>query len=160
MIQIGHTLPSAEVFSLSLEPLNLAQITQGQTTVLLFFPAAFTRVCTAELCNFRDSLTLYQDLGAQVLGLSVDTPYSLKVFAEQLGLSYPLLSDFNRQAIRALDIVHPQLRGLQEVAKRAAYVIDGQGVVRYVWVGEHLGLEPPYDEVAQAVREIQQREQP
>lgn len=155
MLNLGSAIPSAQVIDSTLETLNLAQYALGQPTVWLFFPAAFTRVCTTELCTFRDSLADYDRLGARVVGLSIDTPYSLQIFAQQLGVSYPLLSDFNREAIRAFDVVLPELRGLREVARRAAFVSDARGIIQYIWVGEVPALEPPYEEIAQAVSRLQ-----
>jgi peroxiredoxin len=154
MLAPGSSIPSAQVILPSLETIDLAQYALGQPTVWLFFPAAFTRVCTTELCTFRDSLSDYDRLGARVVGLSIDTPYSLQIFAQQLGVSYPLLSDFNREAIRAFDVVLPELRGLREVARRAAFVSDAQGIIHYVWAGEVPATEPPYQEIAQAVSQL------
>ena len=154
MLAIGSSIPSAQVILPTLEVVDLAQYALGQPTVWLFFPAAFTRVCTTELCTFRDSLSNYDQLGARVVGLSVDTPYSLQIFAQQLGVSYPLVSDFNKEAIRAFDVVWPELRGLREVAQRSAFVSDAQGVVRYTWAGEVPAMEPPYDEIAQAASKL------
>src|SRR5436305_2051937 len=94
----------------------------GKPVVLAFFPAAFTSTCTAEMCTFRDSLARFNDLDAQVYGISVDMPFTLKVFGEQNGLTFPLLSDANREAIRAFDVVWPKLAGVvNDVATRAVF---------------------------------------
>ncbi len=153
-IGIGEKLPHATVFDRELNPVDLAEYGRGKPLVLLFFPGSFTSVCEKELCTFRDQMARYNELGAQVVGISTDTPFCQAAFAEKNGITYPLLSDFNKEAIRAFGVVLPELKGLKELAQRAAFVVDGDGVVRWAWVAEHPGLEPPYDEVARAVAEI------
>ena len=128
----------------------------GKPLVLAFFPAAFTGVCTTEMCTFRDSLARFNDLDAAVYGVSVDLPYSLKEFAEKQKLTFPLLSDANRQAIRAFDIVWPKLAGvIENAATRSVFVIDGKGQVVYRWVAEAQKQEPLYDAVLEAVKQAQ-----
>ncbi len=153
-IQVGDRVPHATVFDKDLNPVDLAEYGRGKPLVLLFFPGSFTSVCEKELCTFRDQMRLYNELGAEVVGLSVDTPFCQAAFAEKNGLAYPLLSDFNKEAIRAFGVVLPELKGLKELAQRAAFVVDADGVVRWAWVAENPGLEPPYDEVAAAVRSL------
>ena len=132
------------------EKVALRDMAEGKTTVLVFFPAAFTGVCTTEVCTFRDSLARFNAVQAQVAGVSIDTPFTLDVFAQQNSLTFPLLSDANREAIRAFDLVWPDLGGVREVAKRAVIVLD-RGEVIYRWVGDNPGQEPKYDEVIAAV---------
>jgi peroxiredoxin len=120
----------------------------GKPLVLAFFPAAFTSVCTKELCRFRDSVSRLNGLDAQVYGISIDLPMTLKAFAEQNGLNFPLLSDCNREAIRAFDVVWPLLSGVvRDTANRAVIIVDGEGTIVYRWVAEEPGNEPPFDEV-------------
>jgi peroxiredoxin len=120
----------------------------GTTVVLAFFPAAFTSVCTAELCSFRDSLARLNDVKAKVYGISVDLPMTLKVFAEQNRLNFPLLSDCNREVIRAFDVVWPLLSGVvRDTANRAIIVVDATGEVVYRWVAEAPSNEPPLEAV-------------
>lgn len=125
----------------------------GKTVVLAFFPAAFTGVCTKELCTFRDSLAAFNDVGASVLGICVDAPFSNAAFAEKNGLNFPILSDYDRKAVRAFDIAHDDFAGMAgyTAAKRSVFVIDGEGVIRYAWVAPNPGVEPSYDEVKAAV---------
>ena len=153
-LKVGDKVPHATVFDRELNPVDLAGYGRGKPLVLLFFPGAFTSVCEKELCTFRDSLAQYANVGAEVVGLSVDTPFCQAAFAEKNQLPYPLLSDFNKEAIRAFDVVLPELKGLKELAQRAVFVVDEDGVIRWVWVGENPGLEPPYDEVAAAVARL------
>ncbi len=124
----------------------------GKKIVLLFYPGAFTGVCDKEMCNFRDSLSAYNSLNAQVIGISVDSPWANKAFAEHYKLTFPLLSDYDRTVIKQYGIVFEGLGGLKgyTVAKRAVYIINDKGVVTYAWVGDSPGVEPPYDEVKKA----------
>lgn len=130
---------------------TVRDLAKGKTTVLVFFPAAFTGVCTTEVCTFRDSMARFNAVQAQVAGVSIDTPFTLDVFAQQNGLTFPLLSDANREAIRAFDVVWPDLDGVRETASRAVIVLDRGGDVVYRWVGDNPGQEPKYDEVITAV---------
>lgn len=124
----------------------------GKKTVVVFYPGAFTGVCTKEMCTFRDSLSKFNEMNAQVVGISVDSPYANKAFAHQNNLQFPLLSDFNRAAVQAYSIVLENFGGLTgySVAKRSVFVLDKNGIIRYVWVSDDPGVEPNYDEVARA----------
>lgn len=98
-------------------------------TVLLFFPLAFTGVCTSEMCSVRDSLSQYDEVGAKVYGISVDSPFTLEVFAQREKINFPLLSDFNKEVTAAYDVLCPELAGLKGVSKRSAFVIDENGTI-------------------------------
>ena len=102
----------------------------GKNLVLAFFPAAFTSVCTKELCHFRDSLGTLNKANAVVYGISVDTPFTLKEFWKQQQLNFPLLSDFNKDAIAKYDVVNPDMGGLKGISRRAVFVIDQSGTIR------------------------------
>ncbi|NCI45716.1 redoxin domain-containing protein [Sediminibacterium soli] len=106
---------------------------QGSNIVLLFFPLAFTSVCTAELCSVRDNISLYNQADARVFGISVDSLYTLGRFKAEQQLNFPLLSDFNKEASRAFGVLYDTFPSfeMQGVSKRAAFVIDKQGIVRY-----------------------------
>ncbi len=104
----------------------------GKIVVLSFFPAAFTRVCTEQVCDSRDDMAFYNDLGAVVIGISVDMPFSLKAFKEKHEINYELLSDFNKLTIHEYDMYHSNfILGLKGVAKRGVVVIDKNGLVAY-----------------------------
>lgn len=150
-IQVGDPLPDVTVYNTSAEALSLAQLVQGKPLVLLFFPAAHTRVCEKELCTFRDGLAEYSQLGVEVYGLSVDTPWTLGAYAKTLGLAFSLLSDYNREATRAFGL-EISLRGLPGFSQRAAYVVDATGRIAWAWVAEVPAQEPPYEAVAAAVK--------
>ena len=153
--QVGQKAPDFTLVDTALKPRSLKDF-QGKTTVLAFYPAAFTGVCTKEMCAFRDSLSQLNSIGAQVVGISTDTPFSNKAFAEQNGLNFPLLSDYNRETIKAYGIAFPDLAGLKglTVAKRSVFVLDKQGTVKYAWVSEDPKKEPDYTEVARVAQAI------
>jgi peroxiredoxin len=102
-----------------------------KNTVLLFFPAAFTSVCTAELCDISAGLGQYSKLNADVIGVSVDTPFAQEAWAQKEKIGITLASDLNKEVIRKYDVVFPMLAGVGDTAARAAFVIDKQGVVQY-----------------------------
>ena len=109
----------------------------GKNVVLLFVPLAFTGVCTQELCEISAGINAYQELDAQVLGISVDSPFSLNAWAEKEGIEIPLLSDFNKEVSAGYGAQHEDLLGFKGIAKRSAFVVDGQGIVRYAWVSDN-----------------------
>lgn len=151
-LQVGDRVPEVVLVGPDRQAVRLTSLL-GQPLVLAFFPAAFTPTCTREMCTFRDDLRHFQDLGARVVGISVDLPFSLKAFADQLGLNFPLLSDYGRQAVRAFGVEDPRpFAGLfPGLARRAVFVVDPEGRVVYRWVSEDPKVEPPYPEVQQAV---------
>lgn len=134
-IEIGQQAPDFALKGTQGDaPVRLADFHGKKNVVLLFFPFAFSPVCTTEMCSLRDSFAQYGKLNAEVLGLSIDSPFTLAAWARQEGLPFSLLSDFNRTTSRAYDVLYEDLMGLQGVSKRAAFVIDKQGVVRYAEV--------------------------
>ncbi len=151
-LQVGDRVPEVVLVGPDRQAVRLTSLL-GQPLVLAFFPAAFTPTCTREMCTFRDGLRHFQGLGARVVGISVDLPFSLKAFADQLGLNFPLLSDYGRQAVRAFGVEDPRpFAGLfPGLARRAVFVVDPEGRVVYRWVSEDPKVEPPYPEVQQAV---------
>jgi peroxiredoxin len=121
---------------------------KGKNVVLLFFPAAFTGTCTKELCQTRDDIAFYNGVNAQVFGISVDMPFSLNKFKAEQQINFPLLSDFNKDAITAYGSVYDNwIMGLKGVAKRSAFVVDKAGVVRYAEVLEDATKIPDFDAV-------------
>jgi peroxiredoxin len=129
---------------------------KGKNVVLAFFPGAFTGTCTTEMCALRDRMNRFNSLNAQVLGISVDPPFSQKVWAENNGLNFPVLSDFNRQAVNLYGIPLQDLAGMEGyvAAKRAVFVLDKGGVVRYKWEAPAPGNEPLYDEIEEALGKL------
>ena len=102
-----------------------------KNTVLLFFPLAFTSVCTKEMCDLTAGLNAYQGLGADVIGISVDSPFAQEAWAQKEKIGVTLASDLNKTVIKSYNVVFPMLAGVGDTAARAAFVIDKQGVVQY-----------------------------
>ena len=128
----------------------------GKKLVLAFFPGAFTSTCTKEMCTFRDSIARLSELKAQVVGVSVNDPFSNKGFAERNLLTFPLLSDYNREVVRLYGIELKNFAGLQgySVAQRSVFILDKDGIVRYRWVSDDPGKEPNYNEIESALAKI------
>ena len=150
-MDVGANAPAVTLFGPARSRVELRDYIGRQPVVLLFFPLAFTSTCTAELCAVTEDYAAYSDLGAQVFGISVDSPHTLARFAAETGAAFPLLSDFNREAIRAYDVVRPDLGGLREVAERVVFVIDADGTIRHVWQGEHPGVMPAFEGIKAAL---------
>jgi peroxiredoxin len=154
MLKVGDKAPNFKLLDTETNPVELSSF-KGKNVVLLFFPFANTGVCTKELCTFRDSLAQYNNLNAQVLAVSVDSPFSLGLWKEQQRFNFPLLSDFNKEAIKAYDTIFevfgPGKFDFKGVAKRSAFVIDKDGIIRYAEVLPTPGEEPNYTAVSKAL---------
>jgi peroxiredoxin len=135
------------------QPVTLSE-QRGKPVVLAFFPAAFSSVCQKEMCTFRDSMARLGTANAQVYGVSVDTFFTLKAFQDQQKLNFPLLSDFNKQAIRDYGVFNEDMIGLKGIAKRAVFVIDKDGIIRHREVLEDARNEPNYDKVFAALASL------
>lgn len=146
----GFSLYNTEKQKVSLEDFK------GQNLVILFFPMAFTSTCTAELCSMRDNLATYNALNTAVVGVSVDSPFTLGKFKEEQKLNFPLLSDFNKEASQAFGAYYENfVLDLKGVSKRAAFVIDKEGVVRYAEVLESAGDLPDFESVKKTLTSLQ-----
>jgi peroxiredoxin len=129
---------------------------KGKNLVILFFPMAFTSVCTKELCSVRDNLSMYNDLNAAVVGISVDSPFTLGKFKAEQQLNFPLLSDFNKEASQAYGAFYETfVLDLKGVSKRAAFVVDKEGTVRYAEVLESAGDLPNFEAIKQTLNTLQ-----
>lgn len=145
----SFTLPAFDKQMVSLEDFR------GKNVVLIFFPAAFSGVCTAEMCAMRDDISAYQNLDAQILAISVDLPYSLGKFREEQNLNFPLLSDFNKEVSKAYGAMYENwILGLHGVSKRSAFVIDKEGIVRYAEVLDNAGELPNFEAVRNVLGEL------
>ena len=149
---VGTKAPDFTLPNQDRQPVTLNAELSKKPAVLAFFPAAFSSVCQKELCTFRDQLAGLNNLPkAQVFGISVDTPFALKAFADQQKLSFPLLSDFNKDVIKAYDVLNPEMVGLKGIAKRAVFVICGDGTVKYKEVLDDARNEPNYEKLNAAL---------
>ena len=155
-IKVGDQAPDFTLPDTDLNPRTLKDFL-GQKIVLAFFVGAFTSVCTKEMCAFRDSMARLIDLKAQVIGISVNDPFANKAFAEKNRLPFPILSDYNREIIRTYGVETPDFAGLKgyTVAKRSIFIVDKNGLVRYVWTTVDPAIEPDYAEIEQALEKIE-----
>ncbi len=127
----------------------------GKNVVVLFFPLAFTSVCTAELCGVRDNYKVYENLNAEVLGISVDSPFTLDKFKQEQNLNFKLLSDFNKTASTAYNSIYQTFAfGMEGVSKRAAFVIDKQGVVQYEEILDNAGEQPNFSNILATLEKL------
>ena len=152
-VDVGSKAPDFTLTNQDRQPVSLSG-QRGKPVVLAFFPAAFSSVCTKELCTFRDSLAKLGQAKAQVYGISVDTFFTLKAFQDHEKLTFPLLSDFNKEVIRAYGVFNEDMIGLKGIAKRAVFVFDKDGVVRHREVLEDARNEPDYDKVFGALASL------
>lgn len=114
-----------------LQDVKLSDNFGNKNTVLLFFPAAFTSVCTKEMCDISAGMNGYSSLNASVIGISIDTPFAQEAWAQKEKINIPLVSDLNKEVIKKYDVVFPMLAGIGDTAARAAFVIDKSGTIRY-----------------------------
>lgn len=145
-VDVGSKAPDFTLMDQDRTPVTLSSF-RGHPVVLAFFPAAFSGTCTHELCTFRDQLGELNTVQARVLGISVDTFFALKAFHDKEQLAFPLLCDFNKATIRMYGVVNPDMIGLHDIAKRAVFVLDRDGVVRYREVLDDARNEPDYGRV-------------
>jgi glutaredoxin-dependent peroxiredoxin len=151
-ISVGQKAPDFALADTGKKQITLSQFS-GKKVVLLFYPGAFSGVCDKEMCSFRDSMSHYNSLQAQVIGISVDGPWANKAFAEKYNLQFPLLCDYTRYVTSQYGGLINDFGGLPgyDAAQRAVFVLDERGIVTYAWVAEKPGIEPNYDEVKKAV---------
>ena len=153
--QPGQQAPDFILYNTEKKQVTLSA-QRGQNVLLLFFPLAFTSVCTAELCSVRDNLKVYEGLKARPFGVSVDSLYALKKYREEQNLNFDLLSDFNKEASAAYNVLYQTFSyGMQGVSKRAAFVLDESGVIRYAEVLENASLQPNFESIKQILTAIQ-----
>ena len=152
-VDVGSTAPDFTLMDQERQPVTLSA-QRGKPVVLAFFPGAFSSVCTSELCTFQDSLARFSQASAQVYGISVDTFFTLKAFHDQQKFTFPLLSDFNKQTIRDYGVFNEDMIGLKGIAKRAVFVLDTGGVVRYKEVLEDARNQPDFEKVYQALGKL------
>lgn len=130
---------------------DLSERLEEGPLVLAFFPGAFSGTCTNEMATFQDRLAELHDAGATLYGVSVDAPWALNAFREEQGLEFGIVSDFEKELIDLYDVRDDFADiGLYGLAKRAVFVVDGDGTVSYAWVTDDAGQEPDYDEVIAA----------
>ena len=151
-LAVGSKAPAFTLPSKPGNPVDLSQHLGKRKTVILFFPLAFSSVCQAEMCTFRDSWTKWQGLDCDIFGVSIDSPFVVDKFREMERIPFLLLSDFNKEMAAAYGALHADLMGLKGVTKRAAFVVDAGGTVRYAWVSEDPRVQVDFDAIEKAVK--------
>ncbi|CAF0960284.1 unnamed protein product [Adineta ricciae] len=151
-IEVGQQAPDFTLFNTKLEKISLKELRTKSNVVMLFFPLAFTNVCKTELCSTRDEISIYENLNATVLGISVDSPFCLAKFREENELPFDLLSDFNKDVAKQYDSLCDDERlGFKGLTKRSAFVIDKQGQIKYAEILENADKLPDFDQIKQTL---------
>jgi glutaredoxin-dependent peroxiredoxin len=153
-VDVGSKAPDFTLVNQDREKVTLSDEVEKGNVVLAFFPGAFSGTCTKEFCNFRDTMSNFTKVNAKVLGISTDTFFALKAWDDQQKLGFPLLSDYNKEVIGKYGVVNPDMIGLKNIAKRAVFVIDKGGVVRYREVLDDARNEPDYKRLNEALGAI------
>jgi peroxiredoxin len=153
-IEIGAAAPDFTLYDSEKNKVTLSEL-KGQSVLLLFFPQAFTGVCTTELCSVRDNMNHYSQLNAKVLGISVDSIFTLARFKEDQQYNFALLSDFNKEVSNAYGAIYDTfVFDMKGVSRRSAFVIDKEGVVQYAEVLESAGDLPNFEAIQQTLQAI------
>ncbi|MEJ6692739.1 MAG: peroxiredoxin [Saprospiraceae bacterium] len=152
-IKVGEKAPLFTLRNSAKEEVSLSDYKE-KNVVVLFFPLAFTGVCTTELCEIRDSIAEYNNMNAEVMAISVDSPFTLAKFKEEQGYNFLLLSDFNKEVSRAYGSLYEDfVLDMKGVSKRSAFVIDKEGTIKYVEVLENAADIPNFEAVKEALAE-------
>lgn len=155
MITKGQQAPDFTLHSSDRDVIISLNKLQGKNVLLLFFPQAFTGVCTKELCSVRDNIEMYNNTNAEVLGISVDSPFTLAKYKEDQGLNFTLLSDFNKEVSTAYGCIYDAFIGwMKGVSKRAAFVIDKNGIIQYAEVLESAGDLPNFEAINETLASL------
>lgn len=153
-IQVGQLAPDFSLFGTDKNKVTLSEL-KGKNVLLLFFPQAFTSTCTKELCAVRDDIARYSNASAQVLGISVDSVFTLAKYKEEQGYNFPLLSDFNKEISTSYGTIYQDwILEMKGVSKRSAFVIDKEGVVQYAEVLEKAGDLPNFEAINRCLAEL------
>ena len=154
MPEVGEKAPDFSLYDNNRKLRSRAEfLSSGHKTIFAFFPGAFTGVCTQEMCAFRDMYGELEKMNGSVVGISVDSPFASKGFAEKHNLTFPLLCDFTHEVIEKYGVVWHDLGGVKGYvsANRSVFVVDGEGVIVYKWVAENPGVFPDLDKVKAAL---------
>jgi peroxiredoxin len=147
-IDLGSKIPEVNLYGYDMKPKSLSEF-MGKNLVVAFFPGAFTGVCTKEVCTLQDGLGNFNQMNAEVIGVTVDSPLSNKNWAEKNKVTFPIFSDYSRLAIKAFGVELFNFAGMEgyTAAKRSVFIFDKEGTLKYKWVSDNPGVEPPYEEL-------------
>lgn len=152
-MNIGDKAPEFKLVTTAMKSITNKDF-KNKNVVLLFFPLAFTSVCTQEMCVASDDMNAYKDLDAEIIGVSVDSPFVLQKFGEENNIGFTLASDFDRSASKAFDtLFEDDFLGLTGFSKRSAYVIDKEGVLRYAETTDGKSL-PDFDKIKETLKSL------
>jgi glutaredoxin-dependent peroxiredoxin len=153
-IQIGQKAPDFSLFDTERKKVSLADF-KGKNVLILFYPQAFSSTCTAELCTVRDDIARYNNANAEVLGISVDSVFTLKRYKEEQGYNFPLLSDFNKEVSAAYDSLYENwILEMKGVSKRSAFIVDKEGIIKYVELVETKDGVPDFEAINQKLKSL------
>lgn len=152
-LSVGTEAPDFSLLRGLKDPVTLSEH-RGEPVVLMFVPLAFTGTCTEELCHVGENWEVWGSLGAAVYGISIDSPFVNEKWANEMGIPFTILSDFNKAAAAAYGVLEEDFIGLRGVAKRSVFVVDREGRISYAWVSDDPSVLPPFDDVVAAVREL------
>jgi glutaredoxin-dependent peroxiredoxin len=161
-LPVGSKAPDFELSTKNAEGIKLVKLSDNfgkNNTLLLFFPMAFTSVCTTEMCSVSAGLTTYEGLGAVVYGISGDSPFSLETWAKEAKITVPLLSDYEHAVTKAYDVAYTSFLpsanlGFGGVAKRSAFVIDRNGVIQYSESSDDPKIVPDFEAIGLKLKEL------
>ncbi len=152
---VGDVAPDFDLTWRLGEPsVKLSSFRGDKAVLVLFFPLAFSGVCTDEICSVADDYSRWTALDAEVLGISVDSPFVNGRFAKECGATFPILSDFNKTATTAYGVLNDDFFGMRGVANRSAFVVNRDGTISYAWTSEDAELVPPFDEIVKVVASL------
>ncbi|HEY4209116.1 MAG TPA: redoxin domain-containing protein [Puia sp.] len=153
-VQVGQPAPAFSLYDSEKKKVSLEDF-KGKNVVLLFFPQAFTGTCTKELCSMRDNIALYDQVNAQVFGISVDSLFTLARYKDDQQLNFPLLSDFNKDVSKAYGCLYDTfVFDMHGVSKRSAFVVDKLGIIRYAEVLETASDLPDFSKIQKTLSEL------
>jgi glutaredoxin-dependent peroxiredoxin len=155
-ITVSQQAPDFSLFNSEMKEVKLSDFKDEKNVLLLFFPLAFTGVCTKELCSVRDDIAKYSNANAQVIGISVDSTFTLAKYKEEQGFNFPLLSDFNKEISTTYGCIYDAFTGMnmKGVSKRSAFIVDKAGVIQYAEVLESAGDLPNFDTINQKLEAL------
>ncbi len=154
MSLLNKTAPNFELKNENLETIILNDLIGKSNIVLLFYPLAFSSTCTEELCSVRDNMKIYEALDAKVFGVSVDSMFVQKAFKKAQNLNLELLSDFNKEAMKAYGVLDDNFFGMHGVSKRSVFVIDREGIIKYEEIHNKSDVIPDFKAIQQILGEI------
>jgi peroxiredoxin len=154
MSLLGEKAPEFKLQNGNFEFVSLSDFKGSSNVVVLFYPLAFSSVCTEELCSIRDNMKIYNSLNAEVLAISVDSLFVQKAFKQSQNLNFELLSDFNKEVSKAYYTLYEEYFGMKGVSKRSAFVIDKEGIVRYEEIHDKDDVNPNFNQIQRVLAEL------